>query len=79
MNMLLLALPVLVLVAVIVSSRRTFPRQHRDCYPSRPMDNREKRASWAMKHYLSEDAMPNNFGWNFKSHIHKHGTGVAHE
>jgi len=28
------------------------PRQRADVYPWRPMDNRERRAAWAVKYYL---------------------------
>ena len=28
------------------------PNQRTDTYPWRPMDNREKRAAWALRYYL---------------------------
>jgi len=28
------------------------PKTRGDCYPWRPMDNKEKRAIWALKYYL---------------------------
>ena len=29
-----------------------WPRQDKNTYPWRPMDNREKRAAWALRYYL---------------------------
>lgn len=46
------------------------PRGRRDQYPWRPMDNRERRAAWAVRWYCKFKAPPNEF---FK--IEKHGTG----
>jgi len=53
----------LIVFACLLGSRlfHRWPYQHPDCYPMRAMDNRERRAAWAVKHYLQNDAMPNTF------------------
>jgi len=54
--------PVLFVLALILAA--FFDRhwkQDSHSYPMRPLDNRERRAAWAIKHYLQNEAMPNTF------------------
>ena len=71
---LLSMLPIILLVLVMRAAWNQHWQQDRRCYPMRPMDNRERRALWAVKRYLNEPAMPNTF-FNFP--IRKHGTGLT--
>lgn len=59
-----MSLPFLLLAASLFLYTVRARRKDSGCYPNRPMDNREKRAYWAMKHFMQEDALPNTF---FKS------------
>lgn len=49
-----------------------------DEWPNRPMDNMEKRALWASRHYLTRPALPNGWNWPWLK-VHSDGTGDRHE